>query len=377
MRNIVSIFLCVLFVSQSAAAQHVKMLEIPEDCGLIAADPVISQKSGEEGYMEAYIQGVLDTKFPENGVSVTVRNGDVMLRDLPSDPQEAKKIIESVQKITELSVVNCSENKSASEQKLPVEGIWLPQSTVLFPTEIANPRQPCFKLGGRVNDRFHGRYGAAFVIGAQFPMYRWMNVHKGTMQLEVEGAVFALFNLSRHDYPMINADYYVGVPLTYAKGPFAYRARIYHSSSHVGDEYLQQHRHFHRKNKSFEAVDFSVDYSLNKYFRIYGIGGYVPFSDSQMHLKPFYVQYGFEARGKRTDFTQLYGQPFLSVHMENWQDTDWKISTSYALGYEWGKMSGIGRKVRLFLEYYQGFSVEGQFSRHRTKYLALCVSYGF
>jgi hypothetical protein len=375
--------LCFLMPGMGYASSKggMKVVEIPEDCGLVMTDPVISQKSSEEGYMEAYIQGVVDTKYPNSGVTVSVQNGDALLQCLPSDQKLSNEIVQSVQEITQLTVVGYPKKVSATSEKASknnrIEGIWLPQSTVLFPTQIANPRQPCFALSGRFHEKNAGAFGSAFVIGAQFPMYRWTNVYEGNLQLELEGAVFALFSMSKKSFPMINADYYVGIPLTYAKGAWAYRARIYHMSSHVGDEYLEDHHHFHRKNKSFEAVDLSADYSFNQHLRAYGIAGYVPFSDSEMKMKSFYVEYGFEVRGKRTDFRQLFGQPFLAVHCENWQDVNYALDTTYAIGYEWGKLHGIGRKVRLFLEYHHGFCLEGQFSRQRSKYLALCISYGF
>ena len=375
--------LCVLApgLGYASAKGGMKVVEIPEDCGLVTTDPIISQKTCEEGYMEAYIQGVIDTKYPSSGVTVTVRNGDALLQGLPQEQTLSNEIVHSVQEITQLSVVDSSQNSSKTGSNRAVhnkiEGIWLPQSTVLFPTQIANPRQPCFALSGRFHEKYAGAFGSAFVIGAQFPMYRWTNVRGGNLQLELEGSVFALFSMSKASFPMINADYYVGIPLSYAKDQWAYRARVYHSSSHVGDEYMKEHKHLHRKNKSFEAVDFSVDYSFSKHLRVYGIGGYVPFSDPEMHIKPFYVEYGFEARGKRTDFKQLFGQPFLAVHFENWQDVNFALDTTYAIGYEWGKINGIGRKVRLFVEYHQGFCLEGQFSHRRDKFLALCISYGF
>jgi hypothetical protein len=248
---------------------------------------------------------------------------------------------------------------------------------VLFPTEIANPRQPCFSCGLRLHDKVGGSIASDVVIGAQFPMYRWSNVRGGDLQLELEGAAFAVFNLRKQSYPLINADYYVGIPLSYARGPWAYRLRLYHISSHVGDEYLCEHKHFHRKNKSFEALDISTAYQFNPYLRAYGTLGSVFLSDREMHMKPFYVEYGFEARGPRRDFNQLYAQPFLAVHMQNWQDLNYALDTTYALGYEWGKIHGIGRRVRAFLEYHQGFSAEGQFSRKRTKYIGVRLTYGF
>jgi hypothetical protein len=364
-------------------SENIKALEIPEDCQLAMSDPELSKKSSSDSYLEAYIQGVIDSKYPDSDVVVTVRNGDVLLVHLPADPAQAQEIVSFVRDLTKRSVYETNPTQDISVKKKQKKhhdtwhGIWLPQSTTLFPTQVANPRQPCFSCGMRFHDAIGGQIASDIVIGAQFPVYRWANFKGGDLQLELEGAAFTVFNLREHTFPMINADYYVGVPLTFAKGPTAYRLRLYHVSSHVGDEYLCEHRHFKRKNKSFEAIDVSGDYQFNAHLRVYGILGTILLSDPEMRMKPLYVEYGFEARGPRTDFKQLFGEPFFAVHMQNWQDVNFAQDTTYALGYEWGKINGIGRKVRLFLEYHQGFSTEGQFSRYKTKYLGFRLTYGF
>ena len=359
--------------------ENIKALELPEDCQIATADPELSQKSSSDSYLGAYIQGVLDTKYPDSEVTVSVRNGDVLLFHLPNDPQKANEIVAFVRDLTKRSVYNPYPSRDEKYSSMPNQwqGIWLPQSTVLFPTEIANPRQPCFSCGLRFHDKVGGSIACPIIVGAQFPMYRWSSTREGDVQLELEGAAFAVFNLRKKTFPMINADYYAGIPLSYAKGSWAYRLRLYHISSHVGDEYLCEHRHFHRKNKSFEAIDLSTAYQFDPYLKLYGTLGSIVLSDHEMNIKPLYVEYGFEARSPRRDFNQLYGQWFLAIHMQNWQDVHFALDTNYALGYEWGKIHGIGRKVRAFLEYHQGFSAEGQFSRRRTKYIGLRATYGF
>ncbi len=370
-------------VLPSASAQ-VGAIEIPEDCQV---GPLQIDESSSEQYVEAYIRGVVDTKFPEERVGVAVRNGEIILSNLPTNEEQAQKIVAYVNTLTKWSVRDdrpaliAYNDPQVDEVSIkPQEGwqgIWLPQSTVLFPTQIANPRQVCFSGSFRFHDRVGGRFASDVVLGAQFPIYRWAHVYDGDLQLEVEGAVFAVFDLRKSTFPLINADYYAGIPITYAKGPWSYRIRTYHISSHVGDEFLCEHHGFNRKNKSFEALDFSVDYQFNPYLRAFGIVGSVFLSDREMHMKPMYLQYGFEARGPRTDFTQLFAQPFLSVFLENAQDVHYHMNSSYALGYEWGKINGVGRKVRIFLEYHDGFSPEGQFCRKETKYFGIRFSYGF
>ncbi len=373
------------------------VVEIPEDCQFIKNGQVLERKNNPDDYVEAYIQGVLDTKYPDSGVQVQVRNGDIILYHPSPNDENTGQIISFVKALTRKSVT--SEKRGAAKKSVSTDtpfsstqrassiiekplgvksqGIWLPQSTILYPTEIANPRQICFSVGARFNDSIGGRWSTPVSFGDQFPIYRWTNIGGGDLQLELEAGVFALFKMTEFSYPLVNADYYVGVPITYARDKWAYRLRGYHVSSHLGDDYMKNHKHIHRKNKSFEAVDFSAAYNISPKFRVYGTLGMIPFSDDEMALKKWYIQYGAEIRGPRTDFSQLFAQPFFAVFFQNAQDVNYALDSTYALGYEWGKIQGIGRKVRCYLQYHSGFSPEGQFSRTRSKYFAICLSYGF
>jgi hypothetical protein len=367
--------------STAFCGDNVLAIEIPEDSHFLSVED-LNLKNASDSYVEAYIQGVLDARYPKSGVSVVVRNGEILLTKLPENQEDSNEIVQFVKAMTKRSVketkpVVTLTNQQNGSERPSWYGIWLPQSTVLFPTQVANPRQICFSVGGRYHDKVGGQVASEVTIGAQFPIYRWANVRGGDLQLELEAAVFAVFDMRDPKFSMINADYYAGVPISYAKGNWAFRLRPYHVSSHVGDEYMVNHRHMHRKNKSFEAMDFSADYSFTKQLRVYGGVGAIVAADQEMPMKRAYIEYGFEARGPRSDFSQLYGQPFFAVHMQNWQVTNFRQDNTYALGYEWGKINGIGRKIRLFFEYHDGLSPEGQFCHRRTKYLGIRIAYGF
>ena len=379
-------------------APEILAIELPEDMGSIGrgsdSNEPLSSSTPQDIHLESYIQGVLDAKFQKYAVVATVRNGHIILSHLPPDTVKANKIITYVKKMTSVSHITVG-GDSATLGELPKDpqtgedrlltkhdytGIWLPQSTILFPSQIANPRQICFSVGHRMGDTVCGGHnGSAVTFGDQFPMYRWTNVWqwKGDLQLELEAGVFAVFNQDHSSSRLQNADYYAGIPLSYAVGPWAFRARLYHISSHLGDEYMHHHRHICRKNRSFEAIDFFSSYQITSGIRVYGGPGVVIHSDSQMRVKPLYAEYGSEVRAFRHNFTQLFGQPFLAMHFRNYQDTNFDMDVTYALGYEWGKIQGVGRKIRLFMEYHDGFSSEGQFSHKKTNFFGLRLSYGF
>lgn len=269
-----------------------------------------------------------------------------------------------------------------TEQKKEAEpfGMGLPLS-ILYPAQLANPRQVVFAGGIRFRDSISGRVSSPVTFGMQFPVYRWVNVtllsKTGSLQFDIEGAVFGIFNQTRRDNTLVNTEYYVGIPFTFAHDYLAHRVRLYHVSSHLGDEYLKIHKHLKRINKSYEAFDYSLSYFLTKAIRLYAGPGIIMHSDSEMHLKPLYVQYGMDVHFNKHVWTEHYVRPFLSIHFENAQDTKWRMDATFAIGYEFGRIEKLGRKARVTLEYHNGLTDEGQFSRKRDDYIQLRLTYGF
>src|SRR4029079_6992783 len=97
---------------------------------------------------------------------------------------------------------------------------------------------------------------AAVGIADQFPFFRAAAGRSGNgIQLGISGAVFAQFDLRAASYDLINADYMIGLPLTFRAGPFSGRARVYHQSSHLGDEFVLRPNAPERENLSFESVE--------------------------------------------------------------------------------------------------------------------------
>ena len=78
---------------------------------------------------------------------------------------------------------------------------------------------------------------ASVGLGDSFGLVRQGGPAAGEgVQLDVVGSIFAQFNLGTSSNDLINADYVIGVPLTVRRSGFSVRARLYHQSSHLGDE---------------------------------------------------------------------------------------------------------------------------------------------
>ncbi|MGZ3633475.1 MAG: DUF1207 domain-containing protein [Parachlamydiaceae bacterium] len=264
-----------------------------------------------------------------------------------------------------------------------VIGIWLPEDPVLFKPFVADPREVDYSVGWRFNDNALQVKNVIDVsFGDCITFYRWCNVGpwKGQLDISLEGALWAVFDPLHESSPLVNADYYVGVPITYAFGPWSFRLRGFHISSHIGDEFLLLHPYFKRKNPSAEYIDFFVSHYKDD-IRLYGGLGVVVHMDESFKIGRFYAEAGAELHMSQFGFInlrdQVYGRPYYGMHFHFQTRHEEHIDQTYVLGYEWGKLCGLQRILRLFMEYHNGYSWEGQFFRYPSSYFSIRMSYGF
>ncbi|NNM43172.1 MAG: DUF1207 domain-containing protein [Chlamydiae bacterium] len=360
--------------------------------------PVENFEDATDPYLEGYIQALIDIHYSEFAVLVTVKDHKVTLSNLPKNELIAKSIVEFVKDIPGVKSVEVEEKLSAKEEaaralyieRPRVNGIWFPESTVLFVPLVADPRQPRYSIAYRGGDAVVGTVAAAVALGDNFPIFRWKDTFRwhGDLQIGIEAGIWAVFNY--HDIPrkkdgesceLVNTDYYLGIPLTYAVDKWSFRYRLYHISSHLGDEFLVNRPYYldKRKNPSFEAMDLFAAYQFTSGIRGYIGPGIILHSDHTYPMRTFYVEYGAEFRflGHKVDYHQLYGTCFFAFHIENWQIRKWEFDETFMLGYELSKLQGIGRKMRIYIDYHNGYSYEGQFFRKRTSYGEVGFSWGF
>jgi hypothetical protein len=351
------------------------------------------EESGDH-YMEGYVQALIDAHYYEYNVLVFVKDKVVYLYNLPNNDLISKSIVQFVKDMPGVDRVDRGENFPSKELALQeeyvgrskVRGIWFPMSTLIYQPMIADPRYIGNSVGYRVGDDTIGNIVVAVSLGDTFPIYRWRNVFpaKGDLQFDIEGVAWSLFKMwagndVRNEWAeLVNTDFLLGLPFSYAFDKWSFRLRPYHISSHLGDEFLAKRPNYQRCNPSMEAVDFFTSYQFNQFLRLYAGPGWIFHSDQTYRLKPFYVEYGGEFRipGNKSYYHQLYGAPFVAVYFRNWQEMKWRLDTTLTLGYEWSKLQGIGRKIRLYLQYHDGYS-DGEFFKMVSRYVGLQLSYGY
>lgn len=353
----------------------------------------------EDAYLQGYIQSLLDIHYNEVCVEVTVRDGYVYLSKLSSSTIGRDRIIAFVRSLPCVRGVYICDAPCCNPCNLFFDsyrdrrGAWFPQAYLLFQTLVGATRQVVFGCSMRFNDAAFGQAIAYVSFGEVFPIYRWYGVGPwcADVQLDIEAAVWSLFEWTKQKgviqgdaCALVDADYYVGLPLSYAVRCWSFRLRLYHISCHLGDEFLilQQLNdpNFRRLNPSDNALDFYASYyTWRQKLRLYAGVGYIFDTNISYPVKPWYLEYGAELRlfGRRIPCTRLHLQPYLAMNFTNTQDRHWDIDQNYVAGLEFSKLARIGRKVRFYGQYHTGFVEAGQFTRLRTHYLALNLSYGY
>ncbi|MFB6347554.1 MAG: DUF1207 domain-containing protein [bacterium] len=249
---------------------------------------------------------------------------------------------------------------------------YFPQETLFHPL-IGDQTQPRFFAS------FYDYSSAAKTFnmgsvgyGEDFGFVRWGNTaDSGAYQFGLLGGLFAQFNLDAPSNDLINADYTIGFPLEYRYRSFSVRSRIYHQSSHLGDEFLLR-ADTDRINLSFESLELLGSYELSKW-RVYGGGEYLlhrfPRSLDRASLQAGFEYIGGEGIGDVG--TLVGGMDYKSFKEHNWSD-----NYSFKIGVELHRPDGVKRHVRFMLEAYEGHSPFGQFYSNRIEFYGVGLHLG-
>jgi hypothetical protein len=351
----------------------------------------VSNASGADPmYSRGYIDALMDNRFPGLGLRVQAIDteqvtlstriclGPWQKRDIASLLKETRNINVIWAEPEDCSLPESEQVKSATpdstaKEIAEVEAIpdmyALPEQ-VLFAPLIADPRQPRFSLSYQRYKISDQKFSAANVaFGEYFALAGDFLGLPGNSQIGIQGAVFALFNLDAPSSDLVNADYWIGIPVTYRQGPWSFLARLYHQSSHLGDEFILNNPGVKRVNLSYEDIVTLASYEWEN-LRIYGGGGYILHSEPEVARK--HLQAGIEVilphAVQDLDF-------ITALDVQSSQELDWENSYSFQAGFQFRNLGN--RRVRLMFEHFDGHSPNGQFFRERLRYNGLGVYFRF
>lgn len=359
---------------------------------------VVHAATADDTYIAGYAAGVLKQGLNLDMRSLAVRDGVITLPagDLNAgDRAKAVQLLSEIPgvnsvKITEATGVQMTE-QSTKSARMPADETVSTKESVILPTGLlpsghlfkpllADPRWARFSAAYRnyQSSNFDGRDVASVSFGETIPIYR-DNFGQSTVQWEagLQGGVFSDFNLDASSTDLINTDFIAAAYSSLRAGQFSAFGRIYHQSSHLGDEFLLRKigTKFERVNLSYEGVDLKLSYEFPYGIRLYG-GGAGLFDREPSALKIWSVQYGLEFRSPWRMKLALM-RPIFGVDIKNHEENNWNYDVSARAGVEFENLSVLGRKLQIMAEYYDGFSPSGQFYKEKVEYFGLGAHFLF
>ena len=339
----------------------------------------------DDDYLRGYAASILERQFHIWVPSLLVEEGTVYLRarDLGAVPwSDVRTALAQIQGVRQVMVI--TEEGGADEVPIPMRideprpetasaGEFLPAGHLFRPL-MADQRWPHFSS---IAQNYQGddelENVGAVSLGATIPVYENDFLGGvGRWSVGLEGVVFSVFDLDAKSKDLVNSDYWVGIPFSYSGNGFSAVARVFHQSSHLGDEYLLRNP-VTRIDLNYEAVDFRLSYDfLDKIVRIYGGGGYI-FSKNPKSLKSWSTQGGFEFQCPRTFFKHL--RPVAGLDLQMREENDYEMDWSARIGVQLDAERLQGRTLQILFEYYHGHSPNGQFFERDIEYYGIGIHF--
>lgn len=355
-----------------------------------------------DAYIAGYATSMLKYKWNLDIPAIIVQNGVIILpKDSLTSPDQSR-IVQSLAKIPGVYEVKIAEAtpdeapvvtapsqpvKQEANQTIAItktDPTLLPTGLLpsghLFKPLLADPRWAHFSASyhGFLNDNFDGRNIGAVSFGETIPFYR-SNIGRSLAQWEagLQAGVFSDFNLGAPSTDLINTDFIASAYASVRAKQFSAFGRIYHQSSHLGDEFLLRRINstFERINLSYEGADLRLSYEFPYGMRIYGGGGGL-FHKEPSSLEVWMAQYGVEFRSPwRLNFAPI--RPIIAADLKNFQENNWNTDVSIRGGIEFDNLQVLNRKLQILVEYFNGNSPSGQFLRNNVEYIGVGAHYHF
>ena len=342
-----------------------------------AADPT-------DAWIEGYAAAVLERERGRPAPSLRVRDGviSVGMDDLAgADRARVLRALRGIRGVRGVEVLEASGPSPAgpgpttapatpAQDRFPVG---LMPGGQLFTPLIADPRWPHF--GGSyqyyLGDRPLRNVGAAN-LGESFMFYR-DRLGPGWWEIGVQAGVFSIFDLDADSYDLINADYLVALPISYRVDDVSAMLRVFHQSSHLGDEFLLRQDAPVRVGLSYDGVDLRLSWEPGP-LRLYAGGGYL-FNATPDSFKRWIAQYGVEFRSPWPR-PEAGWRPIAAVDVQQRQETHWNVDLSLRAGLQFDGVLA-SRNLQLLLEYYRGQSPNGQFYTDRIEHIGFGLHFNF
>jgi hypothetical protein len=338
----------------------------------------------DDPFIHGDAAALLEREFRVTAPSLSVRAGVVRLDAADLVGVDRARVLAALQRIRGVVRVETSETPTPAptvplpsrEPSNPPDGFqtgWMPPG-LLFTPLIADPRWPHFSAAYHhyPNDPDF-RNVAAVSLAETFTLYR-ERARPGWWELGLQAGVFAVFDLDTDSIDLINADYYAAVLLGYRWDRFSVIGRLFHQSSHLGDEFLLRTSRVDRVNLSYEGLDSKVSWEFGDIVRLYGGAGRLLRREPR-DLQPWSLQYGMEFRSPWREPAAGY-RPIAAADVQHREENDWSADISLRAGVQFDGVLAA-RSLQVLLEYFVGHSPHGQFYNRKVDYFGIGAHFHF
>jgi hypothetical protein len=204
-------------------------------------------------------------------------------------------------------------------------------------------------------------------FGASFPLYLMAgsSLEDGFV-FGVEAGIFSRWNMETREKDLIATDWIFAIPFVLHRGDHWLRFRYFHTSAHMGDEYI----------KVFEVprVDFTRDelelvglLQAHELLGVYAGGSWVLRRDPP-DMKRWNLRGGLQFEAQQLNG----GRPYAAVDVQLDEDDAWKPQLTIHAGFHFFG-ADRARGIRLISEFFTGPAWQGQFYTENTTYFTLGV----
>lgn len=210
-------------------------------------------------------------------------------------------------------------------------------------------------------------------VGGRVGIWRYGTMHSmrpDGFQVDVEGSAQLRLD-PEENMDLHSADFRFGVPFTYGIGRSRWKFGYYHTSAHLGDEFLLRNPGFTRVNFSRDVLILGYTFYATPRIRLYGETGWAFYSDIS---EPWEFQFGIDSAPAAP--TGPLGAPFWAVNGHLRQEVDFSGSITAQAGWAW-RSDVCSPLLRAGFHYFNGKSNQYSFYNEHEQQVGMAIWYDF
>lgn len=243
--------------------------------------------------------------------------------------------------------------------------------TDLYPANKADLHRPRFGIAylsvpsvgiaesgeARFDLRLGGRFGLVRVTPRAAGGQVW--------QISVIAGFDSQFDID-NSFDNIGWDGNYGLAFTSSRDSgLAFKLSIFHTSSHVGDEYAERTGR-RRIGYTREEVSAGISWAISPRWRTYTEAGWAYSLRNEELQEPGRAQFGLEYESAESLWNQRLGW-YVALDLSATQERDWRLDTSVDMGF---LLRSGNRQWRVGVGYYDGRVPLGEFFQDEERYLS-------